>query len=111
MASSPVRGAHPVRSRPHRRPLHHEFTRPCEMKALSACLLITLCCACVTPGQTGSAPDTNSIQALSEQFLQALSEQFLTLTHARNYQQAVPIGEQLLKAYRSEEHTSELQSL
>ena len=69
------------------------------MKALSACLLITLCCACVTPGQTGSAPDTNSIQALSEQFLQALSEQFLTLTHARNYQQAVPIGEQLLKAY------------
>src|ERR1035441_1796904 len=89
MANSPVRGAQPVRSHPHRRPLHHEFTRPDEMKALSVCLLITLCCVCVAPAQTGSAQNTNNIQALAKQFQ--------TLYQAGSYQQAIPIARQLLK--------------
>jgi tetratricopeptide (TPR) repeat protein len=60
------------------------------MKTLSGYLLITLCCACVAPAQTGSAQNTNKIALLFKQVE--------TLYQAGSYQQAVPIAQQLLKA-------------
>jgi tetratricopeptide (TPR) repeat protein len=63
------------------------------MKALPGCLLITLCCVCVAPAQTGSAQDTNNMNNIT-----ALLKRCRTLYQAGSYQQAIPIAQQLLKA-------------
>jgi CHAT domain-containing protein/lipopolysaccharide biosynthesis regulator YciM len=76
------------------------------MKALSGCLLVAWCCVCVAPAQTGSAQDTNNIEALKKQ----LHTQY----QACRYQQAIPIAQQLLKAreeWLGSEHPDTAESL